>query len=85
MVVVVVVRVEERETMVIRGEEIGLLLVVETVVARGAEGGVVGGAKKHRLVFVAHVALDFHYCYSNSLTNVVRCMVVETLLLREVQ
>lgn len=72
--------------MVIRGEEIGLLVVVEAVVARGAEGGVVGGAKKHRLVFAAYVALNLHYYYySNSLTNRGRCMVIETLLLRKVQ
>lgn len=54
---VVVVGVEEGETEVLRGEDVG---VVDAVVAGGAEGGVVGGAEKQRLVFVADVALNLH-------------------------
>lgn len=54
---IVVVGVEEGEAEVLGGEDVG---VVDAVVAGGAEGGVVGGAEKQRLVFVADVALNLH-------------------------
>lgn len=48
---------EEREALVFSGELVG---VVYTVVAGGAEGGLVRRAKHRRLVFVTDVALDLH-------------------------
>lgn len=48
---------EERVAEVFAGEFVG---VVDTVVAGGAEGGLVGGAKQGSFFFVTYVALDLH-------------------------
>ena len=54
-------REEEREAVVFSGELVG---VVDTEIAGGAEGSLVGGAEHRRLVFIADVALDLHLGFS---------------------
>lgn len=51
-------REEEGETWVFSGEHVG---VVDTVVAGGAKGCVIGGAKHRCFVFITDVTVDLHF------------------------